>query len=126
MNPDLEPTKIIEYLKRNTSIVPKYCDNCGAIYQDHSLQVLGSKQGTVSCRIHCESCSGTHLLTVAIPVNGVGVATRAPMNVDLTSREEFSKFASKGAVAGNEAIESYRLLSEMRDMQDFIRAINGS
>jgi hypothetical protein len=125
MKEDIEATKIIEYLKRNSSVIPKFCDNCGTMHQEDNLQVIGTRNGTVSCRIHCHNCSASHILNVAMPVNGIGVASRAPINVDLTSADEFNKFASKTAISDDEAISTYKTLTKMRGVSDFLKAING-
>jgi hypothetical protein len=124
MNQQTEATKIIEYLKRNSNIIPKFCDNCGIVHSDENLQVIGTKNGMVSCRIHCTNCGSTHILNVSMPVNGMGVASRAPINVDLASVDEFNKFAGKTAVSVNDAIESYKALNKIKSVKDFIKAIN--
>lgn len=122
MNQELEASKLIDFLKRNSAVVPKYCDSCGHEYAENSLQIIGNKGGNVSCRLHCYNCTATHILNVAMPMNGVGIASRAPVNVDLMSGDEFNKFAGKPAVDNNDAIETYRTLNKMRGLEDFMKA----
>lgn len=124
MNTDLEATKLLEFLRRNSAVVPKFCDSCGSPYSENSLQVIGNKGGNVSCRLHCQSCGATHILNIAMPVNGVGVASRAPVNVDLSSGDEFNKFAGKPAVNNNDTISTYRTLTKVRGLEDFMKASN--
>ena len=123
MKEDTEATRIIEYLKKNSSVIPKYCDNCGTIHLDENLQVLGTRNGTVSCRIHCSNCGASHILNVAMPVNGIGIASRAPINIDLASTDEFNKFADKNVISDDDTINTYKSLHKMRSVSDFLKAL---
>ena len=118
-----DPKKVLEFLKRNSNIVPKFCDSCGAEFTRDGIQIIGNKSGVITCRTHCASCSSTHILNVTIPVNGVGIASRSPVNVDLSSAEEFDKFAGKAAVSSDDAIDTYKTLDSMQSVNDFLDAI---
>lgn len=119
------PEQIIKFLRENTNIIPKYCDSCGSELNDNNVQILGQKDGSVMCRTHCDSCGSSHMLNVAMPQNGVGMASRRPINVDLTTAEEFSKFAGKSAVDSDDAIDTHKSLDAVEDLNDFIAAISG-
>lgn len=114
---------LIDYLTKNSNVFPKYCDSCGTVYASENTQVIGVRNGLVSCRIHCNNCGSTHIMNVSMPVNGLGIATRSPVNVDLNSIEEFNKFAGKSAVTPDDAIETYKSLNKIKSLNDFKKAV---
>lgn len=117
-----DPNKMLEYLKKNSNIIPKFCDNCGHQFHDEDINLVGTRNNTLMCRTHCENCGSMHMLNVSAPVGGVGMASRAPINVDISTNDEFNKFAGKAAVSSDDTIDSFKSLADINTINDFLAA----
>ncbi len=100
-----------QFIKHLLAVAPKHCDNCGFKYAENNFKVIKSTPAGTVFHLKCESCNNAYMLNVMSTVNGMVGAQRSPLNVDLTLGEEVQKFAGQDAIHKNEALDSFKLLS---------------
>lgn len=107
-----------QFIKHLLAVAPKHCDNCGSKYAEHNFKVIKSTPAGTVFHLKCESCNNAYMLNVMSPVNGMVGAQRSPMNVDLAHGEEVQKFAGQDAIHKNEALDSFKFVSDQASKND--------
>lgn len=109
-----------QIIKGIMEVAPKHCENCGSKYNESDFRVMRSSTVNTLLHLKCSSCGNTYMLNVVSPMQGMVGASRMPLNLDLFSPNEVSKFAGIEPTDQDEAIEIY---DETSDMGSFIANI---
>jgi hypothetical protein len=86
-------------------VAPKYCEKCGAQYLDESFRLVQKNEKQSVFHLKCPKCSNTYILNVVSPGPNVLASQRSSLNIDLKDAAEMSRFAGKGAVSKDEALD---------------------
>lgn len=106
-------------IKSIMEVAPKHCENCGTKYDPEDFKIMRRSPVNTLLHLKCSSCGNTYMLNVVNPSNGMVGASRMPLNLDLGSSNEFSKFAGSDVVSQDEALDIYDLL-DPNSFDDFI------
>ncbi len=118
VNSDRKPNII----KHIMEVAPKHCENCGNKYSETDFKVMKSTSVNTLLHLKCSSCGNTYMLNVVSPMQGMVGASRTPLNLDLQSSNEFSKFAGNKPTKIDEAIDIYEITAH-ENFSDFLSQI---
>lgn len=110
-------------IKTIMEVAPKHCENCGHKYKTEDFKIMRKSPVNTLLHLKCSNCGNTYMLNVVSPQNGMMGASRMPINLDLSSSQEFSKFAGGSSVEQDEALDIYELL-DPDSFDDFIKDLN--
>jgi hypothetical protein len=103
----MEDTKILQNIKK---IAPKYCDNCGHMYNQNDFNVLKAQESNALLHLKCPSCGNTYVINAFVNNTGYG-SQRMPLVLDLEGSVEIEKFAESDVVSKDYAIDLFDLLN---------------
>jgi hypothetical protein len=116
------PNKDNSIIKNIMEIAPKHCENCGNKYHEGDFKVMRSTNVNTLLHLKCSKCGNTYMLNVVSPMQGMMGASRMPLNLDLYSPAEVSKFAGVNPTDHDEAIDIFDAL-EPKKFSSFIKKI---
>jgi hypothetical protein len=111
--------KIIKHIME---VAPKHCENCGNKYSENDFKVMKSTSVNTLLHLKCSNCGNTYMLNVVSPMQGMVGASRMPLNLDIYSSNEFSKFAGRTPTKKDEAIDIYDSLGE-KNFDSFMKKL---
>lgn len=103
----MEDSKILQNIKK---IAPKFCDNCGHMYEQNDFSVLKAQESNALLHLKCPSCSNTYVINAFVNNMGYG-SQRMPLVLDLEGAEELEEFADSEVVSKDYAIDTFNLLN---------------
>jgi len=106
-----------QILQQVPSLLPNYCDKCGARHEIGDLQIIKQDMSKVICRLGCNSCNNSYLIHINIPLDGIVTAKRTSFVSDIT-KEEFQKFSELQKINNEEVLEVFVALKEVSEMKD--------
>lgn len=99
-------------LNEARAVAPKYCEKCGFEYSDDNFQLVQKNNNQAVFHLKCSKCGNTYILNVVSPSPNIMASQRSSLNIDLTEPDEMSKFAGKGAVSKDEALDIFNILKD--------------
>jgi len=105
------------------NILAKFCDECGASYQDDDLKIIQKDNSGVMVHLSCKNCGKTNLATIIKPL---GIANRMPIKTDLKP-DEINKYAGKEAVSSDDLLDIYEWCKKAtisKNIEDCLKEIN--
>lgn len=102
------------------AVAPKFCERCGGEYSDDSFKLVQKDKKHSIFHLKCTKCGNTYMLNVVAPAPNLMASQRSSLNIDLVSVQEMSKFAGKGAVTKDEALDIANTLKS----KDIIKLIS--
>lgn len=112
-------------IKNIMEVAPKHCENCGNKYRENDFRIMRSSAVNTLLHLKCASCGNTYMLNVVSPMQGMVGASRMPLNLDLYSPNEVSKFAGIEPLEDDEALDIYEQTNP-KNFEQFIQIINKS
>jgi hypothetical protein len=94
-------------IKNIMQVAPKHCENCGVKYNSEDFKVMRNTSINTLLHLKCSSCGNTYMLNVVSPMQGMVGASRIPLNLDLDTVDEVSKFAGKAKIGEDTALDIY-------------------
>lgn len=101
-------------IKNIVSIAPKHCENCGHKYSESDFHLMKSSSINTLFHLKCSNCGNTYMLNIVSPMQGMVGASRIPLNLDLNSVEEITKFAGHKPTEADEAIDIFDDMSKSK------------
>lgn len=93
-------------------VVAKYCDKCGTSYTLSDVRIVRDSDFSSIIHFSCQNCESNHIATFVKPM---GMASRTPINTDL-SIEEIAKFAKSEKISSQEVLELYDELENISSL----------
>jgi len=101
-------------IKSIMEIAPKHCENCGNKYESTDFKVMRSTSINTLLHLKCPKCGTTYMLNVVSPIQGMVGASRMPLNLDLYTSDEMSRFAGKSSTTKDEAISIFEQTDKLK------------
>jgi len=83
--------------------IAKFCDKCGTTYTPDNIRIIRENGLATIIHFSCSKCKTMHIANFIIPL---GLASRVPLNTDLT-QDEIVKFASMKKISSDEVLNLY-------------------
>lgn len=90
--------------------IAKYCDKCGSPYNPEDLNIIQENGLSTIIHFSCSNCKSSHVASFIVPL---GMASRVPINSDL-SAEEIVEFASQKKVSSDDILALYEALQDKK------------
>jgi len=87
--------------------IAKFCDKCGSAYKPDDLNIIQENGMSTIIHFSCSNCKSGHIANFVIPL---GMATRMPVNTDLSPAEVYD-FSQQGKVSADDILEVYEALT---------------
>ena len=109
-------------LSQIKNVTPKHCDLCGYKYSETDYNIIKQpNQGQIVVHIKCQSCGNAYMLNVFSPSQGLIGSAKSQINLDLSNTHELVKFAGKGVITVNEALDAYNSITKEDGLEKFIK-----
>ncbi len=117
MTPTID--QLLSHLKSNPVFAPKFCENCGTQHTPSDLTFIGQQDGVLVFQIACKSCSLSYVMKLHPTSMGIA-AQKIEANVDISSAQEFRKFAGSKKVDKDEALQVYLDIQKVKTLDQFL------
>ncbi|MEA3357119.1 MAG: hypothetical protein U9Q67_01675 [Patescibacteria group bacterium] len=102
------------------SHVSRYCDKCGKPYSIDDIEILQQSDYSTIIHFSCKNCKARNIATFIRPL---GVASRMPVNTDL-SIDELGFFATKKRISFDEVLDVHETLKQRNvTVEDLFRRL---
>lgn len=95
-----------------------YCPLCNTHYNPREAKVLEQKEGAHLIHVQCRNCCSS--IVAVVITGGIGVSS-VGLITDLTSHDVV-RFKNQEAVAENDVIAAYEVLSKPHDLRELLSA----
>lgn len=101
------------------NLTPKFCENCGAPYNDLDYKIVHENPVATVLLFHCNNCNNSYLVNIIKPA---GIASRVGINTDLGSNDDLGRYIGK-FVTADQVIDIYNYFEHLEDPDDFFSEI---
>lgn len=88
--------------------VSKFCDKCGASYNLEDIHIIQEVDSSLVIHFFCSRCKSENVASFLPPM---GLATKIPINCDL-SLKELKNFSSKDVISLDDVLEVHVSLQD--------------
>jgi hypothetical protein len=113
--------RLLQYLRQNPLLSPKFCDNCGNQHVSNDLQFMSFQNSQLVFQLSCQHCGLVQMLRLA-PGGPLSIQRLEANNSDVQGGE-LQKFAGKPSVDQEEALEVYEDMLDVQNVDDFLALI---
>lgn len=89
--------------------IAKFCDKCGSPYKPEDITIVQENGLSTIIHFSCTNCKSNHVANFVLPI---GLASRVPVNTDLTS-DEIVDFARKDKISVDDVLAIYENLENL-------------
>ena len=109
------PQNLIQHI---SSIMPQYCDKCGARHDNKDLEIVFNSNSKAVCKLNCPNCGNSYMIHVNSPAEGMVAAKRSEYKSEITA-QEITKFSNIKEIDSNEVIDVFNSLKSVSSIDDF-------
>ncbi len=109
-------------LQKARAIAPKYCEQCGAMYQDSNFKLVQENPNSLIFHLKCNKCGSTYILNVVAPNPNILASQKSKVLLDLQDSSEFTKFAGQPPVKIDEALDVFNELQKT-NIKDILKRL---
>jgi hypothetical protein len=113
-----KPLNFNQILQQMPTLVPNFCDRCGAKHQKTDLEVVNQDMERIVCRVACSNCGTGYMIHINSPADGVVAAKKASYKSDI-SNSEIKKFSNTERIENEEILDVFIALKEVKTIKDF-------
>lgn len=120
------PKNLSQIIQQIPSLVPNYCDKCGAKHANGDFEIISQDNEKALCKLNCYSCGNSYIINVTLPGdhNEHLSARRAPFISDL-NMEEIRKFSNVEKIDNEEILDVFMAINEVKNFNDLKTLLNG-
>lgn len=89
--------------------IAKFCDKCGSPYSPDDITIVQESGLSTIIHFSCRNCKSNHVANFVLPI---GLASRVPVNTDL-STEEIAFFSREQKVSVDDVLSIYENLEKL-------------
>lgn len=115
MPKNIQQSQLIQHI---ASLMPHYCDRCGARHEKGDLEIMTIDNEKVVCKLECSNCKNVYLFHVNSPSEGVVNTKRSALKTDI-SGAEIKKFSNSEDMVSEEVLDVLDALKNVKNLKDF-------
>lgn len=116
--------KVPNLLQQVHSMVPNYCDKCGAKHMKSDLEVVEKGGEKMTFKLGCNACKNTYIIHVSLTPEGL-LTSRQSFKSDI-SDAEYEKFSNLEDIDPEEILEVFLALEGVDTLNEFQDLLSAS
>ena len=109
-------SRVPNLMQQVQSIVPNFCEKCGAKHMKTDLEVVERSLDKMVCKLSCTSCQNTYIIHLTASPEGL-LTQRKSFKSDLT-QEEYKKFSNFQDIEKEEILDVFVAINSLESIDD--------
>lgn len=106
------------FIQQISSIMPHFCDKCGAKHDQGDLEFVFNDTAKAMCKLSCKNCGNMYMIHINSPMDGMLSAKRSSFKSEISAKE-MNKFSGSPRIESDEILDVFNALKGIKNIEDF-------